>query len=186
MLPNLKSIRAFGLLLCILGLWICTTALPVVGSAPAQNTKGIPPKIQTGGSSAPKIYDVDCNYGTLSFKGRIERAEKGGQYKFRVQIAAVFFPGETQDGHTRTNRTKIADLKSCELVATIVTGDDQPVQMLYREAHPIAIRLTESDEVGVLPDLEFTLAKEIADRATHVGLAVTDGRLLWPIAIELR
>ena len=183
---KLKLAWTFGLLLCFLGFAVYGTGGSATESAYAQNAKTISRNTQSGTSGAIKVFDVDCDYGTLAFKGRIERTDMGNKYKFRTQIAVVFLPGETLNGYTMTNRTKIADLKFCDLVASVVPANRQPVEVLHKEAHPIAVRLTEYGEVGVLPDLEFYVTKSIADRATHIGLGVTDGKLYWPIPTELK
>jgi hypothetical protein len=137
-------------------------------------------------SSRVKIFEIKSEYGTLAFRGQVERTDLGDKYKYRVQMVTVFLPGETLRGYTMTNRTKEADLKSCRLVASLFQGDDRPYQLLYREDHPIAIRLTEFGEIGRLPDMEFHMAKSIAERASNVRLAVTDGKLLWPIPTLLK
>lgn len=153
----------------------------------AQNSKIASPKKQPKGFGTLKVFDVDNEYGTLSFKGRIERTDLGDKYKYRIQIAVVFLPGETtHDGSTMTNRTKIADLKTCELVATSFVEEGKPYKMIQREWQPIAIRLEKYAEVGTLPDLEFLMPKSAVETATHVGLAVSDGKLLWPIPTELK
>ena len=158
-----------------------------IESLHAQNPKIAAPKTRAKSSDTLKIFDVDNEYGTLSFKGRIERTDLGDKYKYRIQIAVVFLPGETtHDGYTMTNRTKIADLKTCELVATSFVEDGKPYKIIHRERQQIAIRLEEYAEVGTLPDLEFLMPKPAVETATHVGLAVSDGKLLWPIPTELK
>jgi hypothetical protein len=189
---NLKAFAAFGLLVCVLGFGICGIGLFAVESAHAQNGK-IKAKIVPGNAAKKdagvlKVFDVDCDYGTLSFKGRVERTDIGDQYKFRIQIAVVFLPGEfTPDGYTMTNRTKVADLKFCDLVATEFVEEGKPYKLLARDYRPIAIRLTESGEVGTLPDLEFFLPKSAVAAASHVGLGVSgSGNIYWPIPVELK
>jgi hypothetical protein len=187
MRSNLNSRWTFRILLCLLGFGVCVLASLNVEFLHAQNPKIAAPKTRAKGFDAPKIFDVDNEYGTLSFKGRIERTDLGDKYKYRIQIAVVFLPGETtHDGYTMTNRTKIADLKTCELVATSFVEDGKPYKIIQREWQPIAVRLEKDAEVGTLPDLEFLMPKSAVETATHVGLAVSDGKLLWPIPTELK
>jgi len=108
------------------------------------------------------------------------------EFEYLAQIELTFLPGETRNGYTVTNRTAVADLTSGALVATIYSGGKELAEVLYRESYPIAIRLTQYGKTAWLPELRFRLAKSVAARATHIGLTVTDGRLMWPIAVELK
>jgi hypothetical protein len=184
--PRVDPNRAIGLLLCSLSFVVCFLAFLVVQPILAQNEVTILGNAKTDNSDGLKIFDVVSEYGTLAFRGKVKRTDIGDSYRYRTQIVVVFLPGETLNGYTMTNRTKVADLTLCRLVATLVPGDNQPVQLLYQEVHPIAIRLTEFGDQAFLPDLEFNLKKSIADRATHVLLGVTDGKLFWPIPTELK
>lgn len=177
---NLQTIAAFGLLLCFFGLGL--------ESVHAQKAQTDRPNAQKSEPGDFKIYDVDCDYGTLAFKGRVERADLGDQYLYGIQIAVVFLPGElTHDGYTVTNRTKVADLKFCEMVATLKVEEGKPYKLLHREYHRIELRLTEDGEVGVLPELEFLMPKSAVENASHVGLGVIgSGNLAWPIPVELK
>ena len=85
-----------------------------------------------------------------------------------------------------TNRTKVADLKVLDMVATLFVEEGKSYQRLHREYHPISIKLTEYAEVGTIPDLEFQMPKSAVHGATHVGLGVTDGKLYWSIPLELK
>jgi hypothetical protein len=181
-----RFIRAVVLLLCFGGLAFGIAGFLTAGTAQAQNKYTIRQKAPKDDAGEVKVFDVNAEYGTLAFRGKIERTDTGSQYLFRVQLAVVFFPGETLNGYTMTNRTKVADLKSCELVATQKVADNQPYKMLQRETRSIDIRLTEFGEMGVLPDMEFALSKSIVAGADHVGLAVIGGGLAWPVPMELK
>ncbi len=125
-------------------------------------------------------------YGTLEFQGHVERIDLGDSYEFRPRIDITFRPGEVRNGYIVTNRTPVADLRWCVLVATQFRKGDKQHQVLYRERLPIAIRLSKDGETKPLPDLSFRLDKSVSDRASHVGLGVSDGRLLWPIPTRLK
>ncbi len=142
--------------------------------------------VRSDQSAATKTFDINKEYGTLAFRGSVERSESGDEYEFLAQIELTFLPGETRNGYTVTNRTAVADLTTCALVATVYGGGKEPAEILYRESYPITIHLTQYGETAWLPDLRFHLDKSIAARATHIGLTVSDGRLLWPIAVELK
>lgn len=177
-----------GLLPCILVLGVLATRIAAPESAWAQNETRVRPTAPAGNGSGVRVYDVDHDYGTLAFKGRVERTDLGDRYKYFIQIAVVFLPGElTHDGYTVTNRTKVADLKFCDLVATQFVEEGKPYTQIHREYHPIAIRLTESGEVGTLPELEFLMPKSAVEAADHVGLGITgSNNLYWPIPVELK
>jgi hypothetical protein len=186
-LRNLKSSWAINLLLCFFSFGVYGIGLPIVEPAPAQKAKPAQQNVQKNDANAFKLFDVDCDYGTLAFKGRIERTDMGEKFRYRIQIATVFLPGETTpDGYTMTNRTKVADLKICELVATSFVEEGKPYKLIQREWKPIAIRLTEYGEVGTLPEMEFFMPKSAVESASHVGFAVSGGGLAWPIPIELK
>jgi hypothetical protein len=186
-LRNRRSSWAFDLLLCFFSFGVYGIGLPIVEPAYAQKAKSEQQSGQKNDANPFKVFDVDCDYGTLAFKGRIERTDMGEKFKYRIQLATVFLPGETTpDGYTMTNRTKVADLKVCELVATSFVEEGKPYKLIQREWKPIAIRLTEYGEVGTLPDLEFILPKSAVESATHVGFAVSGGGLAWPIPVELK
>lgn len=169
-------------------LGILATGIAAPESARAQEETRVRSSAPGGSGNGVRVYDVDHDYGTLAFKGRIERTDLGDRYKYFIQIAVVFLPGElTHDGYTVTNRTRVADLRFCDLVATQKVEENKPYALLHREYHPIAIRLTESGEVGTLPDLEFLMPKSAVEAADHVGLGVTgSNNLYWPIPVELK
>jgi hypothetical protein len=177
-----------GFVRCILALTILAAGIVPPESAWAQNQTRIRQSAREENGNGVRVYDVDHDYGTLAFKGRIERTDLGDRYKYFIQIAVVFLPGElTHDGYTVTNRTKVADLKFCDLVATQKVEENKPYKLLHREYHPIAVRLTESGEVGTLPDLEFLMPKSAVEAADHVGLGVSgSNNLYWPIPVELK
>ena len=177
-----------GFVRCILALTILAAGIVPPESAWAQKETRVRSSAPGGSGIGVRVYDVDHDYGTLAFKGRIERTDLGDRYKYFIQIAVVFLPGElTHDGYTVTNRTKVADLKFCDLVATQKVEENKPYALLHREYHPIAIRLTESGEVGTLPDLEFLMPKSAVEAADHVGMGVTgSNNLYWPIPVELK
>lgn len=131
-------------------------------------------------SAKPVTIDVDRAYGTLAFHGVVERTDTGEDYEYRVRLAITFRPNE------RTNHVPVANLIVCELVATVPRERPQPAERLFRERRAISVVLSDDGDTKPMPELTFRLAKSVAARAGHVGLAVTDGRLAWPISTELK
>jgi hypothetical protein len=95
------------------------------------------------------IINIERAYGTLEFRGHVERVDLGEEYEFRTHIAITFRPSE------RVNRTPVADLRVCQLVATVVREPGLPVEVLHRETQTIAVLLSEDGETKPMPDLVF-------------------------------
>ena len=125
--------------------------------------------------------EIDGDYGTLAFRGTVERIDMGDEYEFRPHIEITF--KRVDD----VNPTTFADLRLCALVATIPNDSDpsQPAKVLYRQSKEIAVMLSEEGDTKRLPDLSFRMSKSVLAEATHVGLYVSDGRVMWPIPGEL-
>lgn len=131
--------------------------------------------------SSRKVFDVDRAYGTLEFRGQIERLDAGDEYQFRPRLSVAFRAGAT------VNRTPTStiDLTLFQLVATIPRAN-RPAEITHRDVQPISILLTQDGESIALPELLFRVPKSAFADAAHVGFGVSDGRLLWPIAVELK
>ena len=123
---------------------------------------------------------VDASYGTLSFRGRVDRLDRGSEFEYRTHIDVTFHPAE------RVNRTPVVDLRECRFVASIPSDDNGPWKMLHEESRPVSVHLAQDGEVAHLPDFTFHLAKAIAAQARRVGLGVDDGHFLWPIPVNLQ
>ena len=130
-------------------------------------------------SSAPRIIAVEQSYGTLEFRGLVERSETADDYEFRTRLGVTFHPGES------INRVTVAQLKVVQLVATRKYGTAR-AELLHRDAQPIDVVLSDEGETRSLPEMVFRLPKSIAATVNHIGLGVSDGKLLWPVATELR
>ena len=130
-------------------------------------------------SSAPRIIAIEKSYGTLEFRGLVERAETADDYEFRTRLAVTFHPAE------KINSVAVAQLQVAQLVATRMYGRER-AEVLHRDTHPIDVVLIDEGETKSLPELVFRLPKSIVATANHVGLGVSDGKLLWPVPTELR
>jgi hypothetical protein len=125
-------------------------------------------------------FAVDTSYGTLTFHGTIDRADRGSEYEYRTHLDVTFHPGRN------VNRTPGVDLIACRFVASIPGSDNGPWRILREETLPISVHLTQDGQTAHLPDLRFRLSKGIAAQARSVGLGVLDGRLMWPIPAHLQ
>ena len=127
-----------------------------------------------------RIISIDKSYGTLAFRGAVERSETADDYEYRAQLAVTFQPSET------VNRVTTARLRLMQLVATRVVPGASRADLIHRDIQPIDVALTDDGETRSLPELVFRLPKSVAGNANHVGLGVSDGKLLWPIGVELK
>ena len=130
-------------------------------------------------SSTPRITAIEKSYGTLEFRGVVERTETAEDYEFRTRLAVTFHPAE------QINRVAVAQLQVVQLIATRMYGRER-AEVLHRDAQPIDVVLIDEGETKSLPELVFRLPKSIAATVNHVGLGVSDGKLLWPIPTELK
>ncbi len=74
----------------------------------------------------------------------------------------------------------------CELRATVPNPDGGKATVLSRQTESIAVLLSADGETKPMPEETFRLPKSIAAAAGHVGLAVTDMHLMWPVPVELK
>jgi len=134
-----------------------------------------------GQSPAAKTFAIDTQYGTLSFRGSVDRVDNGSKYVIHTRLRLTF------DKTQGVNRADRIDLTTLALVATRKTGtNNSPTEVLYRRAQTISAQFTKQGDALDLPELEFTIDKAIVEKATFVGLNVSDGKILWPIAMDLR
>ncbi len=165
----------------LVGGFALATALTV--GPPGTSAMGLAPRAAQAPRPSPSrsvVFGVDHVYGTLAFKGAIERADLGEEYEYRPHIAITFRPNE------RTNRVPVANLAMCQLVATIPNPEGGRATVLSRQTEAAAVLLSVDGETKPLPEVTFRLPKSIAAAAGHIGLDVTDMHLLWPIPVELK
>ena len=129
------------------------------------------------------VFAVDAAYGTLAFRGTVERVDVGDAYEYRPHIAITFRPNERPN---QTNQTPIANLTMCVLSATIREEGNERPTVLSRQTEAITVLLSEYNETKLMPEVTFRLPMSIAAQAGHVLIGVTDGRLMWPIPVDLR
>jgi hypothetical protein len=131
---------------------------------------------------ATRVINVGRAYGTLEFRGQIERLENGDEYEFRPRITVTF---RADAAENRPDIPGLIELRLSQLVATIARPGER-ADILHRDVQAISVVLSGDGDAEMLPALLFRLPKKIAEAANHVGLGVSDGRLLWPIAVELK
>jgi len=130
---------------------------------------------QAGAGSDSLVIPIDRTYGTLQFTGSVERIDRGDEYEFRTAIDATFLP------EAEVNRVPAARLERYFLAATAESEAGQPSRSLYRDDETINVLLGEDGETTRLPAISFRIPKVVAVEAAHLDLAVSDGRIMWPI-----
>ena len=152
-------------------------ALSLFGCGPGTHSTEVKPEnVARPMESVP----VDASYGTLSFRGRIDRADYGSDVEYRMHVDVTFHSAE------QINHTPVIDLRECRFVASVPADSSDPWKMLHMESRPISVHLTQDGETAQLPELTFRLQKAVAAQARRVGFAVDDGHLMWPIPVNLQ
>jgi len=129
---------------------------------------------------AVQEFNVNEEYGTLRFRGKIRRSDFGTYFEYGVQLQVVF------NAAGDVNRVTAIRLIQADLVATRRRDNGERPDILYRDKKRVSLSLTKDGETKELTDLAFHVTKTVADQATHVGLGLTDGRLFWPVSTELK
>ncbi len=88
----------------------------------------------------------DTQYGTLSFRGSVDRVDNGSKYVIHTRLRLTF------DKTQGLNRADRIDLTILALVATRKTGtNNSPTEVLYRRAQAISAQFTkQGDALDVL------------------------------------
>ena len=126
---------------------------------------------------APKVIKIDETYGTLAFKGWVERYDEGDNIRFVVKKLKLTFKPSGD-----VNRTLKIDAKHLLLIATVKpeTGKG-PWKRIYMKKSSIDKSLTTTSPHTEIINVEFTIPKSTMKQADRLGLGVTDGSLLWPV-----
>jgi hypothetical protein len=124
---------------------------------------------------------LDGAYGSLVYKGVVERSIEEDVYKYTIENLSLRY-----SVFSRLNITKEIQV-SVVLVATQRPPSGQGSwKRIFKEVHETGALLTFTSPKTTITNLVFTIPREIVQQANHVGLSVTDGRLLWPIGGELK
>jgi len=126
-----------------------------------------------------KTYEIKGSYGTLIYEGKVERRETEKEFEYLiVNIELIFDPAKS----VNVNVTKEIAAKEILIVATKKPSEGKGRStILQRDKKPTSIVLTEGSPTATLEKIKLVLTKESVGKADHVGLGLTDGKLLWPI-----
>jgi len=124
-----------------------------------------------------KTYVIKGSYGTLVYEGKVERRETEKEFEYVIEQLKLRF-----DPTAKTNGTKEIAAKLIQIVATTKPAEGKgPSTVLQRDKKPTTIVLTEDSPTATLEKIKLVLTKESVGKSDHVGLSLTDGKLLWPI-----
>lgn len=122
------------------------------------------------------VVPVDAAYGSLEFNGSVDVFELGTDLEYRARLEATFRP------EAEVNRVGTAALTRYFLVATAPGAPGTPSEELGRDEESITVTLSEEGQSAPLPEHTFRIPKSVANDAGRIRLAVSDGRIMWPIA----
>jgi hypothetical protein len=126
-----------------------------------------------------RTFAIDKTYGTLEFHGQVDRVEVGDVFEYRPRLTVTFRPAAT------INQTPVAHLRMLQLVATIMRPG-MSADVLHRDVQAIDVLLTTDGDSATLPEVVLRVPKSVVASAEHVGVNVTDGKLLWPVGVTLK
>jgi tetratricopeptide (TPR) repeat protein len=120
------------------------------------------------------------NYGSLVFEGTYSQTVKDAANVYNVKNMAIRFVPNAM-----VNPADAVTLKLIQLVASKKVADKFTI--LYSRSLPISVpELDSSTRQATITNIEFQVPTSIVDDATHVGLSVSDGRMMWPVATEFK
>jgi hypothetical protein len=170
--PHVRTVRKTGLILSLASL----VALAGCGqksslsnqSQPAQN-----PSVDT--------INLDGSYGTLSYKGLLERSVEGTNFNYTIKKLDLKY-------HLFGSINATAKIPvTVELVATKrPPSENDPWERIFEKAYPTTDVLSFASPNATITNLVFLIPADLAQKADHLGLDVTDGRMLWPFDEELK
>ncbi|TCZ77611.1 hypothetical protein [Lysobacter sp. N42] len=132
-------------------------------------------------SNGEMAKSLDGSYGSLAFKGQVERRIEGVNYVYSVQRLDLTF-----DPQAKSNATDRIINPSLRFVAIEEKGDGTPQKTLFESEVPIRARLNSSNRAVTVENLTFVVPRHAVESADHVGLAVVGERLMWPIETDLK
>jgi hypothetical protein len=139
------------------------------------------PLLLAGCDNAEMSSDLKGSYGSLSFDGQVERSVEGENYVYLVKRLDLTFHPEA-----RSNATDKVVNPSLRFVAIEAKGDGTPQKILFESMAPIKANLDSSKRSAAAGHARFVVPRDFVDNADHVGFAVVDERLMWPIEADLK
>ena len=165
---------------------ICKVGL-ILGVTSFVAFAGCGEKLSPGGQSQPAqnssadTINLDGSYGTLSYKGLIERTVEGTNSKYTVKELHLKY--HLLGSINATTKIPV----TVELVATKrPPSETGPWERIFEKAYPTTEVLTFTSPNATITNLAFLVPSDLAQKADHLGLDVTDGRMLWPFDEELK
>ena len=141
-----------------------------------------PNKLGDQSSGSDSHFTLRGSYGTLAYEGTAVRTEEQGRCVIRISILRLTF-----DPRATTNRTDRIDATQLRLVATKKPASgDGPWCSVAQAEHPLSVSLTPESPSTTITDITLSVPADSVCRADHLGLGVTDGKLLWPLGCELK
>ena len=137
--------------------------------------------ILTSCSPAPRTFELNGSYGTLVYKGTVERVSNGSNYVYTVKNLVLTYSPFAQINMTDEIKVNV------EFVATTrPPSGEGPWKRIFVQTHQTSDVLHTSAPTLTIKEVSFTVPKDVVDKADSVGLTVTDGKILWPFAEELK
>jgi uncharacterized protein YecT (DUF1311 family) len=135
-------------------------------------------KSQTGENQNSLFLGGD--FGSLSFAGQYSSEIADLNITYRIKTLTMTFMPNSQ-----INSTNSVDVKFMTLSATKRTGEK--VELLFTRSIPVTVpRLDSTAPIGNISDITFEIPISAVEAADHVGIAVSDGRWMWPISTEFK
>lgn len=132
-------------------------------------------------SPSSDTVSLDGSYGTLSYKGVVERSIEGTNCKYTIK--EIHFKYHVFGSINSTTKIPV----TIEMVATIAPPSGTGSwDRIFEKAYPTTEVLTFTSPNATITNLTFIIPTDIVHKADHLGLDVTDGTMLWPIAEELK
>jgi hypothetical protein len=127
-------------------------------------------------------FTLSGDYGSLAYEGEAIRTAEQGKCVVRIpSLRLSFVPG------AGINRTDHIDATEIRLVATKrPPSGDGSYSIIAADGHSLSVSLTAQSPTVTLTDIVLTVTSDDAAQADHLGLAVTDGKMLWPLGGELK
>ena len=118
-------------------------------------------------SNGEMTKSLDGSYGSLAFKGQVERRIEGDNYVYSVGRLDLAF-----DPQAKSNATDRIINPSLRFVAIEEQGDGTPQQILFESEVPLRVTLNSSNRFASTENLTFVVPRHAVEGADHVGLAV--------------
>ena len=132
-------------------------------------------------AASAKRFDLKGQFGTLAYAGTVTRTYTGKEYEYLIEELKLTF-----DSTDQTNSVDEIAVKEVVLSATRRPAEGGRATVLARDKKPTTLVLTKAAPTATLEKVKLVVTQDVHDQADHVGLSVTNGKLLWPIREELK